>query len=97
MGSELIQMLQHFAKSMADRELLNVVFAGSGGTLLNFFYEVSTASQLVVDAVVPPDILEKEAVTYLRCIDPLISLDEASHWVTLVGGRFVLLNLVAVL
>ena len=68
----------------------------SGGRLLNFFYQVSAASRLVVNAV-PPDISAKEAVTYLKCIDPLISLDEASHWVTLVGGRFVLLKLVAVL
>ena len=95
-GSELVRMLQHFAKSMADRGLLNVVFAGSEGRLLNFFYQVSAASRLVVNAV-PPDISVKEAVTYLKCIDPLISLDEASHWVTLVGGRFVLLKLVTVL
>ena len=93
-GGELVRMLQHFAKSMADRRMLTVVFAGSEGRLLNFFYQVSAASRLVVDAI-KPDISAKEAVTYLRCIDPLISLDEASHWVTLVGGRFVLLNLVA--
>ena len=95
-GSDLVRMLQYFAKAVADRGLLTVVFAGSEGRLLNFFYQVSAASRLMVHAV-PPDISAEEAVTYLRCITPLISLDEASHWVTLVGGRFVLLKLVAAL
>ena len=96
MGSDLVRILQYFAKSVADRGLLTVVFAGSEGRLLNFFYQVSAASRLMVHAV-PPDISAEEAVTYLRCIAPLISLDEASQWVTLVGGRFVLLKLVAAL
>jgi hypothetical protein len=43
-GKDLIQILQGFAKSMADNELLSIVFAGSEGKLIDFSYKSSSAS-----------------------------------------------------
>ena len=47
-GKELIQLLQKFAKSMADEGLLSIVLAGSEGKLIDFLYKSSSASRLHV-------------------------------------------------
>ena len=70
-GKDLIQLLQGFAKSMADRELMSITFSGSEGSLLNLFYESLSASRLYVMDIWT-DISLEEAQTYLKCMYP--------HW-----------------
>ena len=66
-GKDLIQILQGFAKSMADTELLSIVLAGSEGKLVDFLYKSSSASRLHVYNFAT-DISFEEAVTYLTCL-----------------------------
>ena len=94
-GKELIQLLQKFAKSMADKGLLSIVLAGSEGKLVDFLYQSSSSASRLHVYDIATDITFEEAVTYLKCMCPQTSAEVATDMVKLVGGRFVHLRVAA--
>ncbi|KJE96593.1 hypothetical protein CAOG_09013 [Capsaspora owczarzaki ATCC 30864] len=88
-GSELLHVIQKFAKSAADKQLLNVVLVTSDGSTLP---ELKASSAMTRARIVEVgDLTDQQAVTYLVRRD--IHEDLAKRAVAeIAGGRLILLN-----
>ncbi|KJE91904.1 hypothetical protein CAOG_08649 [Capsaspora owczarzaki ATCC 30864] len=88
-GPELLHVIQDFAKSAADANLLNVVLVTSDGSTLPALKESSAMTRARVVEV--GDLTDQQAVTYLVRRD--IHEDLAKRAVAeIAGGRLILLN-----
>ena len=96
-GKDILYLLQDFAKTIADERILTVVFAASDGQVFSLFFARSAGSRLYVPTVIG-DISHQQALEYLNCMCPdHVSTDAINQTVDLVGGRFVHLQMAAVI
>ena len=85
-GENILEVLQDFAKIIADKKVLTILFACSDGNVPHLFLKRSAASRLRMLYI--DDIPIDDAIEYLQCSVPNASVETLKKAVDVVGGRF---------
>ena len=85
-GENILKVLQDFAKIIADKKILTILFACSDGNVPGLFLKRSASSRLLMLYI--DDIPIDDAIEYLQCSVPNASVETLKKAVDLVGGRF---------